>query len=597
MDIRTLLFANAVVFAVLAITMVLVWRSNRRFPGLTHLARVHVTMMVGTAIIGIPPGQIPAHVSMFVGNGLVVLSISWLLDGVRGLFALPRDRTTQLAILLWSAFLLFFLFVQPNLRARLLTTNLTVFALLLQAIWAARLGLRKPEERAPSGLLAGSLGLLALLFAARILSVAFSSQVAPIASDAITIALMTGSLLAGMGWSFGVMLLVYARLNREANEALRSETDLRLQALITRSMNEGVCLVRASDGTIAYANPKFELIFGYEPGELKDKSVQILNAGSSEEAIATHQRIARDLLEKGTSTYEVENLRKDGTPFWCRATTVLFDHPEHGQVFVAVQEDITERKRMESLKDDFVAVVSHELRTPLTSIRGSLGLLAGGAAGKLSDTARSLVDISASNCERLVRLINDILDMEKIESGKMTFVPVPVELAPLVEQAILSNRAYAHGFGVEIRLEESVPGMVLADPDRLHQVMTNLLSNAARHSHRDGVVEIRIQRCGDRLRVSVTDHGTGIPPEFQPRVFEKFAQADTSTRRREGGTGLGLSISRAIVERHGGSIGFKTEPGVGTTFSFDLPDLDPGSERLRAAYSYAEGVNSSSLAE
>jgi signal transduction histidine kinase len=470
MDIRTLLFANAVVFAVLATAMILVWRSNRRFPGLSRLARVHVTMMVGTAIIGIPPGQVPALMSMLVGNALVVLGIAWLLEGVRGLFALPRDRTTPITFLSWASFLLFFLFVHPSLRARLLTTNLAVFALLLQATWTARLGLRKPEERMPSWLLTGSLGLLALLFSVRVLAAAFAAQVAPIASDVPTLALMTSSLLAGTGWSFAVMLLVYARLNREANE-------------------------------------------------------------------------------------------------------------------------------LERIKDDFVAVVSHELRTPLTSIRGSLGLLAGGAAGELSTTARSLVDISVNNCERLVRLINDILDMEKIESGKMAFVPIPVELTPLVEQAILSNRVYAHGFGVEIRLEDSVPGKVLADPDRLHQVMTNLLSNAARHSHRGGIVEIRIQRCGDRLRVSVTDHGEGIPPEFQPRVFEKFAQADTSSARREGGTGLGLSISRAIVERHGGSIGFRTEPGVGTTFSFELPDLDAGSERLRAAYSYAEGVNSSSLVE
>jgi signal transduction histidine kinase len=221
-------------------------------------------------------------------------------------------------------------------------------------------------------------------------------------------------------------------------------------------------------------------------------------------------------------------------------------------------------------------VVSHELRTPLTSIRGSLGLLAGGAAGDLPEAARSLLDIAASNCERLVRLINDILDMEKIESGKMAFVPEPVALAPLVEQAVLSNRAYAHGFGVEIRIEEAVPGRVLADADRLHQVLTNLLSNAARHSPRGAAVEVRVRRAAGRLCVSVADRGAGIPPEFQPRVFEKFAQADTSSTRREKGTGLGLSISRAIIERHGGRIWFETAPGAGTTFSFELADLDAG---------------------
>jgi signal transduction histidine kinase len=245
---------------------------------------------------------------------------------------------------------------------------------------------------------------------------------------------------------------------------------------------------------------------------------------------------------------------------------------------VAVQEDITERKRMESIKDDFVAMVSHELRTPLTSIRGSLGLLAGGATGKMPEAAQPLLDIATSNCDRLVRLINDILDMEKIESGKMAFVPVPLALAPLVEQAVLSNHAYAHGYGVVIRLEESVPGRVLADPDRLHQVLTNLLSNAVRYSPRGGAVEVRVSRHGGGLRVSVADHGPGIPPELQPRVFEKFAQANASSSRRPGSTGLGLSISRAIVERHGGCIWFETEAGEGTTFHFELADLDTGPE-------------------
>ncbi|HEX6903658.1 MAG TPA: ATP-binding protein [Thermoanaerobaculia bacterium] len=583
MDVRTLLFANAVVFAVLAATMILVWRSNRRFPGLAPLARVHVAMMAGTAIIRLEPGVVPAHLSMIAGNGLVVLSVAWLLEGVRGLFALPRDHTTRVAILLWISCLLFFLYLHPSLRARLLITSLVAFVLLLRSAWTARIGLRTPAERGPSLLLIGSLGLIALLFIARSVSyAAITRQVVPLEPDALTVALVTASLLAGTGWTFGVMVLVYARLNREAVEALRSEADLRLQALITRSMNEGVCLVRASDGTIAYANPKFERIFGYEPGELKDKPVQILNAGSSEEADAAHQNIARELMENGAATYEINNLRKDGTPIWCRATTVLFDHPEHGPVFVAVQEDVTQRKRMERIKDDFVSVVSHELRTPLTSIRGSLGLLAGGAVGEMPAAARSLLDIANSNCERLVRLINDILDMEKIGSGKMAFAPVPLDLVPLVEQAILSNRAYAHGFGVEIRLAEACPGRVLADPDRLHQVLTNLLSNAARHSPRGAAVEVRVRRLDGKLRVSVTDHGAGIPPEFQPRVFEKFAQADSSSSRREGGTGLGLSISRAIVERLGGKIWFETQAGVGTTFFFDLADLDasPGRPSL-----------------
>src|SRR5689334_21406199 len=172
MDTRTLLFANAMVFSVLAAAMILVWRSNPRVRGLGFLARVHVAMMVGTVLIGLKPSAVPAQLSMFVGNGLTVLGVAWLLDGIRELFALPRGHTTRTAVLLWGSSLLFFLYVHPSLRARLLTTSLVMLALLLRSMWAARLGLRKPEERTPSLLLLGSAGLLALLFAARSVSYA-----------------------------------------------------------------------------------------------------------------------------------------------------------------------------------------------------------------------------------------------------------------------------------------------------------------------------------------------------------------------------------------------------------------------------------------
>jgi signal transduction histidine kinase len=203
-----------------------------------------------------------------------------------------------------------------------------------------------------------------------------------------------------------------------------------------------------------------------------------------------------------------------------------------------------------------------------------LGLIAGGVAGELPQKARQLVEIAAKNCERLVRLVNDMLDVEKIESGTMGFRFAALELMPLVEQAVDVNRAYAEELGVELRIVEPVEGArVWADADRILQVMTNLLSNAAKFSPRDGAVEIAVRRGeAGRLRISVTDHGKGISPEFQPRVFERFAQADSSSTRQKGGTGLGLSISKALVERHGGRIGFESEPGT-TTFTFELPEL------------------------
>ncbi|HEU4325579.1 MAG TPA: PAS domain S-box protein [Roseiflexaceae bacterium] len=240
-----------------------------------------------------------------------------------------------------------------------------------------------------------------------------------------------------------------------------------------------------------------------------------------------------------------------------------------------IVRDITDRKTVERMKNEFVSTVSHELRTPLTSIRGALGLVAGGVAGELPKQARSMIEIAHKNSERLVRLINDILDMEKIESGKIVFNLRPQELLPLVEQAVESNRDYAAQFGVTLELAahgDLAGALVNVDGDRLVQVLTNLISNAAKFSPSGAVVTVAAERRGDLLRMSVVDHGPGIPAEFHSRMFQKFAQADSSSTRRQGGTGLGLSIARTIVERLGGQISFTTAPDRGTTFAVDLPE-------------------------
>jgi PAS domain S-box-containing protein len=252
---------------------------------------------------------------------------------------------------------------------------------------------------------------------------------------------------------------------------------------------------------------------------------------------------------------------------------------EDGKVEYAVVmiRDITERKHIERLKNEFVSVVSHELRTPLTSIAGSLGLINGGVAGELPARARPLIEIAYRNSERLTRLINDILDADKIESGRVAFNLKLVDLTRLVEEAIEANRPYAAQFGVRLALEEVLPGVqVRADPDRLIQVLTNLLSNAAKFSPPDQTVAVRVKRSGEAIRVKVTDQGPGIPEEFRAHVFEKFVQADASDSRAKGGTGLGLSICKAIVNRLGGHIGFETQQGQGTTFYFDLPACAEG---------------------
>ena len=252
-------------------------------------------------------------------------------------------------------------------------------------------------------------------------------------------------------------------------------------------------------------------------------------------------------------------------------------------MFVGIVRDITARKEIERMKGEFVSTVSHELRTPLTSIRGSLGLITGGAVGKLPKKARDMIDMAEKNTERVINLVNDILDMEKLESGSMEFRFKAVDLTSLVKHGIEINRGYADQHNIEFLLVESAEGFeVNGDGDRLIQVLANLLSNAAKFSPEGENVEIAVTRQNGTARVSVSDHGPGIPEEFRDNVFAKFTQADSSDTRKAGGTGLGLNISKTIVDKHGGTIGFDTEAGVGTTFYFELPIFDEAAQAAAA---------------
>lgn len=246
-----------------------------------------------------------------------------------------------------------------------------------------------------------------------------------------------------------------------------------------------------------------------------------------------------------------------------------------------------ERKRLESLKDEFVSTVSHELRTPLTSISGSLGLLMSNAAGKLPAPAIRLVGIAHANCQRLVRLVNDILDIERVQAGGSLFEFKQVALRPLVEDVIEANRGFAEGYGVKIKLAAcSTDADARVDPDRLTQAITNLLSNAIRYSTPDQEVTVSIERAVGSVWISVRDHGPGIPADFKPRIFERFAQADATDTRQKGGTGLGLSIVKQVVERLGGEVGFGDAPGGGAIFYIALPFLAPADGKGDALLSH-----------
>ena len=223
------------------------------------------------------------------------------------------------------------------------------------------------------------------------------------------------------------------------------------------------------------------------------------------------------------------------------------------------------------MKSEFLSTVSHELRTPLTAISGSIGLLAGEALGPLPEQVLNLLRIAQKNGQRLALLINDLLDVEKLMAGKLRFDVQRQPLMPLLEQALADNEAYAQTLMVKLVLTDRMDdALVDVDALRLQQVLSNLLSNAAKFSPRGGRVELGAHRVGETVRVTVTDHGVGIAPSFRQRVFERFSQADSTDTRKKGGTGLGLAISRELIERMGGRIGFESEEGQGACFYFDL---------------------------
>ena len=242
--------------------------------------------------------------------------------------------------------------------------------------------------------------------------------------------------------------------------------------------------------------------------------------------------------------------------------------------------DVTEIRRAERLKREFTATVSHELRTPLTSIVGAIGLLDGGAGGELPARARELIAIAGKNSARLRRLIDDILDMEKLLAGKMNLAASPVEPGPLIEQTVREHFPLARQRQIDLDYRPGVAtGPVQADPHRFSQVLSNLLSNAIKFSPPAERVEITCRRQAELVHVAVLDRGPGIAPAFEASLIEPFTQGDASDSRQEGGTGLGLAISRALIEQMGGRIGVKSRVGQGANFWFELPAAQSSAPR------------------
>jgi PAS domain S-box-containing protein len=367
--------------------------------------------------------------------------------------------------------------------------------------------------------------------------------------------------------------LLVTRSNAARDRARRRSEDLAArQEAIFASAKDGMIVLNGS-GSIESLNPAAAAMFGCAPETLLRRDIGVLFEVAPDRGLI-ESFLRRLKANRNGSTGEIQEFvgrRSDGASFPLEVSLSAVPLADT-TLFLAVCRDISERREIEQMKGEFVATVSHELRTPLTSIAGSLGLITGGAAGAIPAKALRLVQIAQSNSARLVRLINDILDIEKIEAGRMTFEIKPINLDHILRRAVQDNAGFATEYGVRVELvPPPANAVVLADEDRLTQVITNLLSNAVKFSPKDGTVRLQVKALDRRFRICVSDHGTGIPEAFRSRIFEKFAQADNSDGRQKGGTGLGLSIVREIVTRLGGSVSYETESGKGTTFQVDLP--------------------------
>lgn len=335
-----------------------------------------------------------------------------------------------------------------------------------------------------------------------------------------------------------------------------------------------ITLNRFSDGLFLEANPALFQMLGYTPDEF---------AGLTYWDLTPHQyrqeeeQQRADLQREGRyGPYEKHFVTKQGDWLPVLLNGVLIYGPDGEQQIWSIIQDISERKRIEQLKNEFVSTVSHELRTPLTSISAALRMVLGGMLGEVPEKIHEMLSVAAKNSQRLTLLINDLLDMEKLLAGKMVFDFEPWSVSALLTQAVIENQILADQFEVHYKLQLPDEDLFIkVDNQRLQQVLSNFLSNAAKFSNRGSSVDVTAELDADQVKILVRDYGQGIPSDFQARLFQKFSQADASDARRRGGTGLGLAISKELVERMGGQIGFTSQEQKGSCFFAIFPRLDP----------------------
>ena len=359
------------------------------------------------------------------------------------------------------------------------------------------------------------------------------------------------------------------KINATLNEIINKE---KMQRAILETAPDAIITMN-SNGTINSFNPGAENIFGFKASEIIGQNIKILmpdDFASQHDFHISNFKPAEKSRAIGKKR-NLEGMKKDGSTFPVEIT--LNTKKIDGEMlFTGVLRDITERRKIDRLKSEFVSTVSHELRTPLTAIKGSLDILTKGLNLELPEQANNMLDIANRNVERLLILINDILDTSKLESGEINFNFEKLEINEFIQNSILINQEYAKKHNTIFKCTHCHSDIsVTVDKDRLEQVMSNLLSNAAKYSPVNVPVEIYTTINDKNIRINVKDYGPGIPHDFKDKVFEKFTQSSSGDTRQVGGTGLGLNISKMIIEKFNGNIGFETLVGKGSTFYFEIP--------------------------
>jgi PAS domain S-box-containing protein len=364
--------------------------------------------------------------------------------------------------------------------------------------------------------------------------------------------------------SFGQMLA-------RSQEQVRVEELYRQHEILLDSVGDGICGIDRR-GMVTFANPAAARLLGVDAASLVGKPVHELLHGSAPEGRQCGEDcpLRRASRRHKPSAGEDTIFRANGASF--AVDYVLTPIADRGRFSGSVLSfrDISQRYALDQLKDEFISTVSHEMRTPLTSIRGALGLLSSGVLGEMSDKARNLLRIALSNSDRLVRLINDILDLERIQSGREPLAFRQVQLDQVVRQAIEGMGPVAEAAKVQL-IHDTTQVELTADPDRLVQVVTNLLSNAVKFSPPNSTTSVMLRPGASGVTLAVIDQGRGIPAEKLEAIFGRFQQVDASDSRQKGGSGLGLAICRTIVEQHAGKIWAERNPVRGSTFRVFLP--------------------------